>query len=205
MTARTSRYLLLALLLAPALAGAQMGGGMPMGAASRTGRPGEMDADEGAFAGSRRSLPVFPKTKEIEAYNAAAMLLEKSTKLALSPAEVAALTVVRDSLFTLNADILARYDAIRREYTPPKQPNVGDDPSAKQLTQEQITLLRTQMRQMARIGAELVSRRAADEAMCLAAVGPAAQGDAKKLLEKQTKELRKLLPALEPTKPDKDR
>ena len=70
--------------------------------------------------GSRNGgIPKFATAKELEKFNAADALLTDQRKLKLSDSQVTQLTSLRASLYEKNADLLVRYDSVRRNFKPP--------------------------------------------------------------------------------------
>ncbi len=63
----------------------------------------------------------FPTSKDVGAFNAATLLLDKRKKLKLSESQVTALTTLQASLTARNADLVTRYDSLLRDHkaTPP--------------------------------------------------------------------------------------
>jgi hypothetical protein len=62
----------------------------------------------------------FPPAKTLQEYNPAALLLDKHKKLKLTDVQQEQLKTLRLQIFERNAEVLARYDSLQREYKPPK-------------------------------------------------------------------------------------
>ena len=146
--------------------------------------------------GQRNALPKFGTAKEIERFNAADALLQDQRKLQLSEAQVTQLTALRATLYEKNADILVRYDSVRRDYKPPVSLTDPRGPAAEGSlpSQEEIAKLREQMLLMMTLGEQLMDRRGEQIAACLALVDDSQRDRATKVLDDQTRELRKQIP-----------
>ena len=88
-----------------------MGGGRP---------PGGMGGMGGMDRSSREPNMKFPSAKTLQDYNPASLLLDKHKKLKLTDAQQTQLKDLRLAIFERNVGLLARYDSLQREYTPPK-------------------------------------------------------------------------------------
>ncbi len=181
--------LVLLAVLPSALLAQGMGGMGGMGGGRRGGGMG------GGPPGPRNQMPKFATAKELETFNAADALLKESRKLKLTEDQVTQLTTLRATLYEQNADVLVRYDAVRRDFKIPKaleqagQGGGGEPPSP-----EEMSRLREQMLAMVTVHEELMTRRPANVAACLALVDDTQKERATKLLEDQTNDLKKAVP-----------
>jgi hypothetical protein len=177
--------LILALLPAPLLAQGGYGG-----------YPGRRGAGDFGRVGQRQGLPPFATAKELEKFNAADALLQDQRKLKLTESQIAQLTSMRATLYEKNADLLVRYDSVRRDYRPPASltDTRGPADAGALPSQEEMAKLRDQMLLMMTIGEQLMDRRAAQIAECIALVDESQRERATKVLDEQTKELRKQIP-----------
>ena len=141
-------------------------------------------------------MPKFATAKELERFNAADALLNDQKKLKLTEPQIAQLTTLRASLFEKNADILVRYDSVRRNFKPPAAltDNRGPVDESSMPSQEEMMKLGEQMRAMMTLAEELLARRPEQVAACLAMVDDTQRERATKVLEDQTNELRKQVP-----------
>jgi hypothetical protein len=157
-------------------------------------RPG--GGGEGRMGGQRGGLPKFATAKELEKFNAADALLQDQRKLKLTEAQTAQLTAMRASLYEKNADLLARYDSVRRNYKPPAALTDSRGPAdeGSMPSQEEMAQLRDQMLLMMSIGEQLMQRRPEQVAACLTLVDDSQRERATKVLDDQTGELRKQVP-----------
>lgn len=183
----THLVLLAALLPAPLAAQGGMGG---------VGGGGMRGGGGGRLGGQRGGIPKFATAKELEKFNAADAVLQDQRKLKLTEAQVAQLTTLRSQLFEKNADILVRYDSVRRNYKPPAAltdprgpADEGSMPSPEEMSQ-----LRDQMLLMMSLGEQLLDRRPEQVAACLALVDDSQRERATKVLDDQTSDLRKQIP-----------
>ncbi|MBL0170495.1 MAG: hypothetical protein IPP90_07125 [Gemmatimonadaceae bacterium] len=212
------RILVLVVALAPIAVTAQGGMGGGMGGRPRGGPPGGM-------AGGRTSTaPKFPTAKELEPFNAALALLDERKKLKLTDTQIEQLTLLKARLYERNADLLARYDSVRRDFKPPKLPQdmsgppggmgggMGGPPGGgppgggppgggapgggAMPSEKEMALMSEQMRVMTEIGDALLQRRPADVADGLALVDDGQRERATKILDEQSKDLRKTLPKM---------
>lgn len=183
------RVIVLLATLAPAVLVAQGGMG-GMGGGRRGGGMGQM--------GPRGSggLPKFATAKELERFNAADALLTDQKKLKLTETQVTALTSLRATLYEKNADLLVRYDSVRRNYKPPAAltDTRGPVDEASMPSQTEMVALRDQMLLMMSLGEQLMERRTEQVASCIALVDDTQKDRATKMLEDQTDELRKQVP-----------
>ena len=188
---RLAHALLIAALI-PAPVVAQGGyGGYGGGPGGRRGGGGDYGR-----VGQRNALPKFGTAKELERFNAADALLQDQRKLKLSEAQVTQLTSLRATLYEKNADILVRYDSVRRDYKPPVALTDPRGPAAEGSlpSQEELAKLREQMLLMMTLGEQLMDRRGEQLAACLALVDDSQRDRATKVLDDQTSELRKQIP-----------
>lgn len=146
--------------------------------------------------GQRNALPKFGTAKELERFNAADALLQDQRKLKLSEAQVTQLTSLRATLYEKNADILVRYDSVRRDYRPPVALTDPRGPAGEGSLpgQEEMAKLREQMLLMMTLGEQLMDRRGEQVTACLALVDDSQRDRATKVLDDQTSELRKQIP-----------
>ena len=166
-----------AALLLPAIAAAQGRGGMGGGRGGR----GSM--------GASRSAPSFPSAKDLEKLNPAALLVDKHKKLSLADSQVAALRTVERNIFERNADLLSRYDSVRRDYKPPSaEARTAADDKAQSVSM-------TQMRAMQDILEQLIERRRVDVGEALGVVPEARRKQAGELLDKQDQEFLESIPS----------
>ena len=177
---------LLVLSLIPASLAAQYGG---MGGMGRRGGYGDQNM-------GRRGLPKFATAKELERFNAADALLRETNKLKLTEAQVAQLTTLRAQLYERNADLLVRYDSVRRDYHPPKSLENPAQASGSEAppSREEMALLGEQMRAMMGVAEQLMERRPEQVAACLAMLDEGQRDRATKVLEDQTDDLKKAVP-----------
>ncbi len=186
----THALLIAALLPAPLLAQGGYGGMGGMG--GRGGMGGQR------MGGQRAMLPKFATAKELERFNAADAVLNDRKKLKLTDPQVEQLTTLRATLFEKNADLLVRYDSVRRNFNPPKaltEPNGPSDASAMP-SQEEMGKLRDQMLAMSAVGEQLLQRRADNMEACLALVDETQKERARRVLDDQTDDMKKVLPQL---------
>ena len=157
-------------------------------------RPG--GGGEGRIGGQRGGLPKFATAKELEKFNAADALLQDQRKLRLTEAQTTQLTMLRASLYEKNADLLVRYDSVRRKYKPPASLTDARGPADEGSLPgpEEMALLRDQMLLMMSVGEQLIQRRPEQVAACLALVDDSQRERATKVLDDQTGELRKQIP-----------
>lgn len=185
----TRHALIVALFTLPCVAVAQRG---------MDGSPGGRRDRAAEFEGLRNTrIPDFPRAKELEAFNAAQALLDDAGKLKLTDEQMARLKDLRATLYEHNAEVLGRYDAVRRAYDPPKaNKNAAGDGARDPSAAPDFALLYMQIRQMAELGDALVANRAADTDACLQLVTEPQRAAAEKLLNKQTKKLRGQFPRI---------
>ncbi len=178
--------LLAVLVLLPAPLAAQFGqagavpGRRPDGGASRMGRP--------------NALPKFATTNELQTFNAAEALLKESKKLKLTDEQTTALTALRGTLYERNADLMVRYDSVRRVYKVPKELENPAQSSGAMPSQEEMSALGVQMRFMVSVAELLMDRRAEQVAQCLALMDDSQRDRARKVLEDQTDDMKKAVP-----------
>lgn len=188
----THALIIAALLPAPLLAQGGYGGMGGMG-----GRRGGGMGDQ-RMGGQRAMLPRFATAKELERFNAAEALLNDRKKLKLTDPQVEQLTTLRATLFEKNADLLVRYDSVRRNFNPPKAltDNSGPSDASAMPSQEEMAKLREQMMAMAAVGDQLLRRRADNMEVCLALVDDTQKDRARRVLDDQTDDMKKVLPQL---------
>ena len=185
---RLPHIVLIAVLMpAPLIAQGGLGG---------VGGGGFRGGGSGRVGGQRGGIPKFATAKELEKFNAADALLQDQRKLKLTETQVARLTALRSQLFEKNADILVRYDSVRRNYNPPAALTDPRGPADEGSlpSPEEMTRLRDQMLLMMSLGEQLLDRRPEQVAACLALVDDSQRERATKVLEDQTSDLRKQIP-----------
>jgi len=144
-------------------------------------------------------LPKFATAKELEKFNAAEALLQDTRRLRLTEPQVAQLTALRARIYERNADVLVRYDAIRRDYRPPAAlTGQGSSASAPPPTQEEMMQLGDQMRAMMAIGDQLLAQRQEQVTEALALMDDTQRDRARKVLDDQTDDARRAVPPLPP-------
>jgi hypothetical protein len=179
---RVSKLILLLTLLPSALVAQGMGG--------MRGMRGPIGENMGP-----RGLPKFATAKELERFNAADALLRETNKLKLTEPQVTQLTALRATLYERNADLLVRYDSVRRDYHPPKSlENPQQGGGGEQPSPQEMSRLGEQMRSMMAVAEQLMERRPEQIASCLALVDESQRDKANKVLEDQTDDLKKAVP-----------
>jgi hypothetical protein len=181
--------LLPALLLTTCLAAplhAQMGMG-GMGGRRMDGGMGQM---------GRNALPKFATTNEMQTFNAADALLKDAGKLKLTEAQVTALTSLRGALYERNADLMVRYDSVRRNFKIPKALESPNQSDGTMPSQQEMAALGEQMRFMVNIAEQIAARRPEQIAQCLAVLDPSQHDRANKVLADQSDDLKKATPHL---------
>ena len=143
---------------------------------------------------NRAGLPKFATAKELERYNAADALLNERRKLKLNDEQVTQLTSLRAMLFERNADLLVRYDSVRRNFKVPKALEANAPSSSEPPSPQEMQVLREQMLAMMGIADSLMARRPEQVATVLAVVADAQKREAEKQLKDQSEELRKQVP-----------
>jgi hypothetical protein len=177
---------LLVFVLLPVSVHAQFGqagavpGRRPDGGASRMGRP--------------NAIPKFATTNELQSFNAADALLKESKKLKLTEEQTTALTALRATLYERNADLMVRYDSVRRVYKVPKELENPAQAGGAMPSQEELAALGVQMRFMVSIAEQLMERRPEQVTQCLALVDESQRDRARKVLEDQTDDMKKAVP-----------
>jgi hypothetical protein len=168
------------------------------------GRGGGMGG--GMRGGERPRAPEFVKAKDLEKLNVAETLLDEAKKLHLTDAEKAQLTTLRTTLAARNADLIARYDSIRKDFKPPKMGGGGmrggfggfgggmgggreDD---REVAARDSAML--QMRTMTDLTEELLNRREQDATEALALIHEEARPDGRAKIEEQARNIREKLP-----------
>lgn len=190
---RLTHVLIIAALLPAPLLAQGMGGMGGMGGGRRGGGMGG-----GQGMGRRAAIGKIATAKELERFNAADALLNDHKKLKLTDPQVEQLTSLRASLFEKNADLLVRYDSVRRNFNPPKSLTDASGPSdaTAMPSQEEMEKLREQMMAMSAIGDQLLQRRADNMDACLALMDDTQKDRARKVLDDQTDDMKKVLPQL---------
>jgi hypothetical protein len=93
-----------------------------MGGIGGMGRGGMGGGRRGGGGGApmREEEVKFPSASDLQKFNPAALIVDKRKKVSLDDAQVTALTAIRGRIYERNADVLARYDSIRKDFKPPK-------------------------------------------------------------------------------------
>lgn len=181
------RFLVLVVVLSalPAPLLAQMGPGMMGGRRN--------DAGMGRV-GRPNALPKFATTNELQGFNAAEALLKDPRKLKLTEEQTTQLSALRATLYEGNADLMVRYDSVRRNFRIPKELEAPNMNGGAMPSQEEMAALGEQMRFMMSIAEQLMERRPEQVAACLALVEASQRKGAAKLLDEQTEQLKKAVP-----------
>lgn len=167
---------------------------MGVGGPGRAGNP-EFDVNR------RAGLPKFATAKELERYNAAEALFNETRKLKLTEAQMTSLGTLRANFYEQNARVLIRYDSVRRNFRVPPALDATKQNAASSApppTQEEMQVLSEQMRAMMTIADELMANRPAQIILCLNALDEGQRDQARKVMDDQTKDLRKQVPPLPP-------
>lgn len=194
---RTISAICLALaMLAAGDASAQRGGG---GIGGMLGGRGGIDGTGGRRGGGgvNREAPIkLPAASELQRFNPAALMIDKRKKVTLADSQVTALIEIRNTINERNAPLLARYDSIRKDFSPPKpqdRDRVGSTPE----TDSVRTTALSQMRTLQSLLDSLSARRTADVGDVLAYLTDATQHRAAvKLLNEQDRDFSDKLPGL---------
>ena len=121
---RTISAICLALaMLAAGDASAQRGSSGRGGIGGMLGGRGGIDGTGGRRGGGgvNREAPIkLPAASELQRFNPAALLIDKRRKVTLADSQVTALIEIRNMINERNAPLLARYDSIRKDFSPPK-------------------------------------------------------------------------------------
>jgi hypothetical protein len=144
----------------------------------------------------RNQIPKFATTNELQSLNAAEALLKDAEKLKLTEAQVSQLSALRGTLYERNADLIARYDSVRRNFKVPKELENASSSGGALPSQEELQALGVQMRFMVNITDQLIQRRPEQVAECLALVDDSQRGRATKVLNDQTDDLKKATPRM---------
>lgn len=147
--------------------------------------------------GVNREAPIkLPAASELQRFNPAALLIDKRRKVTLADSQVTALIEIRNMINERNAPLLARYDSIRKDFSPPKpqdRDRVGSTPE----TDSVRTTALSQMRTLQSLLDSLSARRTADVGDVLAYLTDATQHRAAvKLLNEQDRDFSDKLPGL---------
>jgi hypothetical protein len=95
--------------------------GMGGGGMGGMGRGGMGGGRRGGGSNMDREQEIkFPSASDLQKLNPAALIVDKRKKVSLDDGQVTALTAIRSKIYERNADVLARYDSIRKDYKPPK-------------------------------------------------------------------------------------
>lgn len=206
-TQRTLLLAALAMTLAtPAVLHAQFGGmGGRGGMGGMGGGRGGMGGPGGP-GGMRRRMPEYVKAKELEKYNIAALLLDDAKKLHLTDAQRAQLTTLQVTIAERNAPLLAHYDSLHTNFTPPRpedfrrRRNEGDDDRDRR-DDPAADSSRIKAFMMAEAIDQLITRRGQDTADAMAILSDDARPRAQERIDKQTQEMEERLPRLRPRNP----
>lgn len=146
----------------------------------------------------RSVLPKFATAKELERFNAAEAVLNERRKLKLTDQQVEQLTTLRATLYEKNADLLVRYDSVRRNFNPPKSLTDGSGASGASAmpSPEEMEKLREQMIAMSAIAGQLLQRRPDNMDACLALVDDTQKDRARRVLDDQTDDMKKAVPQM---------
>ena len=164
-------------------------------AQAQFGQPGRRP-DGGQQRVGRNQIPKFATTNELQAFNAADALLKDAGKLKLTEEQATQLTALRGTLYERNADLIVRYDSVRRTFKIPKELENPSQSDGSMPSQQEMQILGEQMRFMVNIAEQLAQRRPEQVAQCLALVDDTQRGRATKVLEDQTDDLKKATPHL---------
>ncbi len=197
---RTISAICLALaMLAAGDASAQRGSSGRGGIGGMLGGRGGIDGTGGRRGGGgvNREAPIkLPAASELQRFNPATLLIDKRRKVALADSQVTALIEIRNTINERNAPLLARYDSIRKDFSPPKpqdRDRVGSTPE----TDSVRTTALSQMRTLQSLLDSLSARRTADVGDVLAYLTDATQHRAAvKLLNEQDRDFSDKLPGL---------
>ncbi len=194
---RTIGAICLALaMLAAGDASAQRGGG---GIGGMLGGRGGIDGTGGRRGGGgvNREAPIkLPAASELQRFNPAALLIGKRRKVSLADSQVTALIEIRNTINERNAPLLARYDSIRKDFSPPK-PQDRDRVRSTPETDSVRTTALSQMRTLQSLLDSLSARRTADVGDVLAYLTDATQHRAAvKLLNEQDRDFSDKVPGL---------
>ena len=192
----------IALLTLPTLASAQFGGTGGMGGMG--GRGGGMGGGgmRGGAGGGQRA-PEFVQAKDLEKLNVAETFLDEAKKLHLSDAEKERLTTLRTTLAARNADLIARYDSVRKDFKPPRMGGGGmrggfgggmggRGESDQEVVARDSAMM--QMRTMTDLTEELLARRERDVYEALDLIHEAARRDARDKIDETARKIREKLP-----------
>jgi hypothetical protein len=154
--------------------GGRRGGGM------RGGRAGNMD-----------EAMKFPPASELQKFNPAQFLMDKRKDLKLTDLQMDTLKALRQRIFERNGDLMARYDSIQRDYTPPRFDGSRD----RQGSDSTIQVALRKARDLRELADSLIARRAIDVSDVLAVMQDDDQRHkAAGLLQKQDVEMLDKLP-----------
>jgi len=142
-------------LIVTGTAGAQRG----MGGMGRGGMGGGRRG--GGGGGPREEEVKFPSASDLQKLNPAALMVDKRKKVSLDDSQVTALTAIRSRIFERNADVMARYDSIRRDYKPPKAQDRDRTGSTSETDSVRLASL-NQMRTLRQLLDTLSARRTTD-------------------------------------------
>lgn len=157
---------------------------------------GDASAQRGG-GGVNREAPIkLPAASNLQRFNPAALMIDKRRKVTLADSQVTALIEIRNMINERNAPLLARYDSIRKDFSPPKpqdRDRVGSTPE----TDSVRTTALSQMRTLQSLLDSLSARRTADVGDVLAYLTDATQHRAAvKLLNEQDRDFSDKLPGL---------
>lgn len=174
-------------LIVSASAGAQRGmggmGGMGRRGGNRGGRMGAADAEVN-----------YPSAGDLQKFNPAQLMIDKHKKLSLADSQVSALTALRTKIYGRNADVLARYDSVRKDFHPPKPKDRSRTGSTPETDSVRVASL-NQMRTLQQMLDTLATRRTTDVGDVLAYLTDEAQHKtAVELLNDQDRDFTDKLP-----------
>ena len=136
--------------------------GMGGGGMGGMGRGGLGGGRRGGGSNMDREQEIkFPSASDLQKLNPAALIVDKRKKVSLDDGQVTALTAIRSKIYERNADVLARYDSIRKDYKPPKAQDRDRTGSTSETDSVRVASL-NQMRTLRQLLDTLSARRTAD-------------------------------------------
>lgn len=136
--------------------------GMGGGGMGGMGRGGMGGGRRGGGSNMDREQEIkFPSASDLQKLNPAALIVDKRKKVSLDDGQVTALTAIRSKIYERNADVLARYDSIRKDYKPPKAQDRDRTGSTPETDSVRVASL-NQMRTLRQLLDTLSARRTAD-------------------------------------------
>jgi hypothetical protein len=127
-----------------------MGGGRRRGGGGGEARAARGDAEVN-----------FPSASDLQRFNPAQLIVDKRKKVSLADSQVTALNALRGKIFERNAELLARYDSIRKDYHPPRAQDRNRTGSTPETDSARVASL-SQMRTLSQLIDSLSRRRTAD-------------------------------------------